>query len=129
MSNGKVSYWKFSVVLAGFLFGFDTDVISGAILPIKELWNTSPAYHAWFIKSIVSGFRLVLYLVFQLINLEERKHFSGELHHLLEALITRIPDNFIDIGVSNPQVDMTNLASGALIMHLLNRPKSLCREN
>jgi len=37
MSNGKVSYWKFSVVLAGFLFGFDTDVISGAILPIKEL--------------------------------------------------------------------------------------------
>ena len=38
--------------LAGFIFGFDTVVISGANLPIKELWNTSPAFHGFFIMSM-----------------------------------------------------------------------------
>ncbi|MEO0403373.1 MAG: MFS transporter, partial [Bacteroidota bacterium] len=38
--------------LAGFLFGFDTIVISGANLPIKELWNHSPAFHGLFIMSM-----------------------------------------------------------------------------
>jgi len=35
--------------LAGFIFGFDTVVISGANLPIKELWHTSPWFHGFFI--------------------------------------------------------------------------------
>lgn len=52
MSNNKTSYWTLTVALAGFLFGFDTVVISGANLPIKELWNTSPAFHGWFIMSM-----------------------------------------------------------------------------
>ena len=38
--------------LAGFIFGFDTVVISGANLPIKELWNTSPWFHGFFIMSM-----------------------------------------------------------------------------
>ncbi|MAJ32110.1 MAG: MFS transporter [Flavobacteriaceae bacterium] len=38
--------------LAGFLFGFDTVVISGANLPIKTLWNTSPLFHGFFIMSM-----------------------------------------------------------------------------
>lgn len=38
--------------LAGFIFGFDTVVISGANLPIKELWNTSPLFHGFFIMSM-----------------------------------------------------------------------------
>ncbi|MFZ9660945.1 MAG: sugar porter family MFS transporter [Chitinophagaceae bacterium] len=38
--------------LGGFLFGFDTVVISGANLPIKELWHTSPLFHGFFIMSI-----------------------------------------------------------------------------
>ena len=38
--------------LAGFIFGFDTVVISGANLPIKELWNTSPFFHGFFIMSM-----------------------------------------------------------------------------
>jgi sugar porter (SP) family MFS transporter len=38
--------------MAGFLFGFDTVVISGANLPIKELWNTSPWFHGLFIMSM-----------------------------------------------------------------------------
>ena len=44
--------WSFTVSLAGFLFGFDTVVISGANLPIKELWNTSPWFHGAFIMSM-----------------------------------------------------------------------------
>jgi len=38
--------------MAGFLFGFDTVVISGANLPIKQLWNTSPWFHGFFIMSM-----------------------------------------------------------------------------
>ena len=52
MKNNNVSYWSATVALAGFLFGFDTVVISGANLPIKELWNTSPLFHGMFIMSM-----------------------------------------------------------------------------
>ena len=52
MINKKRYLWSFSVALAGFLFGFDTVVISGANLPIKELWNTSPIFHGVFIMSM-----------------------------------------------------------------------------
>lgn len=38
--------------LAGFLFGFDTVVISGANLPIKQLWQTSEWFHGTFIMSM-----------------------------------------------------------------------------
>lgn len=38
--------------LAGFIFGFDTVVISGANLPIKHLWHTSPWFHGFFIMSM-----------------------------------------------------------------------------
>jgi MFS transporter, SP family, arabinose:H+ symporter len=38
--------------LAGFIFGFDTVVISGANQPIKELWHTSPWFHGFFIMSM-----------------------------------------------------------------------------
>lgn len=44
--------WSLTVALAGFLFGFDTVVISGANEPIKELWNTSPWFHGVFIMSM-----------------------------------------------------------------------------
>lgn len=52
MSNNKTTFWTLTVALAGFLFGFDTVVISGANLPIKELWNTSPSFHGVFIMSM-----------------------------------------------------------------------------
>lgn len=38
--------------LSGFIFGFDTVVISGANLPIKTLWHTSPWVHGFFIMSM-----------------------------------------------------------------------------
>lgn len=41
-----------TAALAGFIFGFDTVVISGANLPIKELWHTSPWFHGFFIMSM-----------------------------------------------------------------------------
>ncbi len=44
--------WSVTVALAGFLFGFDTVVISGANQPIKALWNTSPWFHGTFIMSM-----------------------------------------------------------------------------
>ncbi len=44
--------WSITVAVAGFLFGFDTVVISGANEPIKELWNTSPLFHGTFIMSM-----------------------------------------------------------------------------
>ncbi|NER14774.1 sugar porter family MFS transporter [Leptobacterium flavescens] len=48
----KTLLWSVTVALAGFLFGFDTVVISGANQPIKELWNTSPLFHGTFIMSM-----------------------------------------------------------------------------
>ncbi|RXG11692.1 sugar porter (SP) family MFS transporter [Leeuwenhoekiella aestuarii] len=47
-----VQKWSITVALAGFLFGFDTVVISGANLPVKELWNLSPWFHGLFIMSM-----------------------------------------------------------------------------
>ncbi len=41
-----------TVALAGFLFGFDTVVISGANEPIKDLWHTSSWFHGFFIMSM-----------------------------------------------------------------------------
>jgi sugar porter (SP) family MFS transporter len=41
-----------TAALAGFIFGFDTVVISGANLPIKQLWHTSPLFHGFFIMSM-----------------------------------------------------------------------------
>ena len=38
--------------LAGFLFGFDTIVISGADIPIQQLWQTSDFFHGFFIMSM-----------------------------------------------------------------------------
>ena len=52
MAKNRLSYWAATVALAGFLFGFDTVVISGANLPIKEIWNTTPWFHGIFIMSM-----------------------------------------------------------------------------
>ncbi|GAB5398957.1 MAG: sugar porter family MFS transporter [Aureisphaera sp.] len=48
----KMFTWSVTVALAGFLFGFDTVVISGANQPLKELWDTSPLFHGTFIMSM-----------------------------------------------------------------------------
>jgi len=50
--KNKTAIWTFTAALAGFLFGFDMVVISGANQPIKELWNLSPLFHGTFIMSM-----------------------------------------------------------------------------
>lgn len=50
--NRKILLASIVASLAGFLFGFDTVVISGANLPIKELWKTSEWFHGTFIMSM-----------------------------------------------------------------------------
>ncbi len=52
MKNSNVYFLALVAAMAGFLFGFDTVVISGANLPIKNLWNTSPWFHGLFIMSM-----------------------------------------------------------------------------
>ncbi|RYY61557.1 MAG: sugar porter family MFS transporter [Chitinophagaceae bacterium] len=51
-SGAYVLRISLTAALAGFIFGFDTVVISGANLPIKELWHTSPLFHGFFIMSM-----------------------------------------------------------------------------
>ena len=41
----KILTWSISAALAGFLFGFDTVVISGADKQLQVLWDTSDAFH------------------------------------------------------------------------------------
>jgi len=52
MDKNKLFRWSIVAALAGFIFGFDTVVISGANQPIKELWQTSPLFHGFFIMSM-----------------------------------------------------------------------------
>lgn len=51
-ASGNLLGISLIAALAGFIFGFDTVVISGANLPIKELWHTSPWFHGFFIMSM-----------------------------------------------------------------------------
>ena len=43
--NSRLFLWSLVSALAGFLFGFDTVVISGAEKTIQNLWGLSPAMH------------------------------------------------------------------------------------
>lgn len=51
-TSGYVIGISLTAALAGFIFGFDTVVISGANLPIKALWHTTPLFHGFFIMSM-----------------------------------------------------------------------------
>ena len=55
MNKNKLLRYSIVAALAGFIFGFDTVVISGANQPIKDLWHTmdiSPWFHGIFIMSM-----------------------------------------------------------------------------
>jgi sugar porter (SP) family MFS transporter len=41
----KLFKWSLTAALAGFLFGFDTVVISGADQKLQELWNSTDIFH------------------------------------------------------------------------------------
>ena len=52
--NKKILLWSITAALAGFLFGFDVVVISGADKKLQALWGSSEAFHG----AIVMGMAL-----------------------------------------------------------------------
>ncbi len=48
----KLLFWSVTVALAGFLFGFDTVVISGADQQLQALWATSDLFHGFVVMSM-----------------------------------------------------------------------------
>jgi len=52
MNKGKLFQSTVVAALAGFIFGFDMVVISGADKPIQALWQTTPWFHGFFIMSM-----------------------------------------------------------------------------
>lgn len=55
MNNRKVLMWSVVVALGGFLFGFDTAVISGAEQSIQHYWNLSPTEHGFTVSIALIG--------------------------------------------------------------------------
>src|ERR1700693_5780497 len=53
--NGRIFFWSLTSALAGFLFGFDTVVISGAEKTIQALWSLSPNLHGIAMASALYG--------------------------------------------------------------------------
>jgi len=53
--NARVFFWSLASALAGFLFGFDTVVISGAEKTIQSLWGLSPGLHGIAMASALYG--------------------------------------------------------------------------
>lgn len=48
----KLLQWSLTAALAGFLFGFDTVVISGADQKLQQLWNSSDAFHGFVVMAM-----------------------------------------------------------------------------
>jgi len=53
--NRQIIFWSITSALAGFLFGFDTVVISGAEQKIQALWALSPGLHGMAIAAALYG--------------------------------------------------------------------------
>src|SRR5208282_6540717 len=53
--KARIFFWSITSALAGFLFGFDTVVISGAEQKIQSLWGLSPGLHGFAIGSALYG--------------------------------------------------------------------------
>ena len=48
----KLLQWSLTAALAGFLFGFDTVVISGADQKLQSLWNSGDAFHGFVVMAM-----------------------------------------------------------------------------
>ena len=53
--KARIFFWAITSALAGFLFGFDTVVISGAEQTIQSLWNLSPGLHGMAMAAALYG--------------------------------------------------------------------------
>ena len=53
--SGRIFFWSLTSALAGFIFGFDTVVISGAEQRIQTLWNLGSGLHGIAMASALYG--------------------------------------------------------------------------
>ncbi len=51
MNHRKIFLWSITVALAGFLFGFDTVVISGADMSLQALWPRGEVFHGFVVMA------------------------------------------------------------------------------
>jgi SP family arabinose:H+ symporter-like MFS transporter len=55
MNHNIIFFWAFVVALGGFLFGFDTAVISGAEQSIQQYWHLTPMEHGFTVSIALIG--------------------------------------------------------------------------
>jgi sugar porter (SP) family MFS transporter len=55
MKHHRILFWSITVALGGFLFGFDTAVISGAEQYIQKIWGLSPLQHGLTVSIALIG--------------------------------------------------------------------------
>ena len=55
MKNSRLFFWALTSALAGFLFGFDTIVISGAEQKIQTLWSAGTGMHGLIMSAALWG--------------------------------------------------------------------------
>ncbi|MHA6246941.1 sugar porter family MFS transporter [Pontibacter sp. CAU 1760] len=55
MNSRKILFWAVTVALGGFLFGFDTAVISGAEQSIQQVWNLNVFQHGLTVSIALIG--------------------------------------------------------------------------
>ncbi|MGD1892334.1 MAG: sugar porter family MFS transporter, partial [Cyclobacteriaceae bacterium] len=55
MNYGRLWFWSITVALGGFLFGFDTAVISGAEQTIQKIWDLSSWEHGFTVSIALIG--------------------------------------------------------------------------
>jgi sugar porter (SP) family MFS transporter len=55
MNRGRILFWSITVALGGFLFGFDTAVISGAEQAIQKVWQLNVFQHGLTVSIALIG--------------------------------------------------------------------------
>lgn len=55
MKNNRIFFWSITVALGGFLFGFDTAVISGAEQDIQNIWDLNSVQHGLTVSIALIG--------------------------------------------------------------------------
>ena len=55
MKQRRILFWSITVALGGFLFGFDTAVISGAEQDIQGIWGLNSVQHGFTVSIALIG--------------------------------------------------------------------------